>query len=144
MELKLQNGMNSDTMQEKKNKVMKRKRDESETSEDVKKTKDESKASESVKKKSNKKQKRKNDDKKFEAEDGAVKEGVSHTEHGSTVEQLVANAEVSIGFERYVIPDFARGLCSSLDILKYFIDQSDNLCERLNSNCLIFSSEGCI
>ncbi|XP_042041139.1 uncharacterized protein LOC121786561 isoform X2 [Salvia splendens] len=100
VELKLQHGMNSDTIKEKKNKVTKRNGDESETSESVKKTKDESKASESVKKKSNKKQKRKNGDKKFEAEDGATREGVNHNEHGSTVEQLVASVEVSTGFER--------------------------------------------
>ncbi|XP_042043283.1 protein gar2-like, partial [Salvia splendens] len=126
--LKQQDGLNSDTMQEKKKKVKKRKndesgasenvkkkrkkRDESETSENVeKKQKDESEASVKVKKKSNKKKKRprqwwmikkrKNDYKKNEeAEDGAVKEGVNHNDNGSTMEQLVANTDVSIDNDR--------------------------------------------
>ncbi|KAL1541883.1 protein gar2-like [Salvia divinorum] len=126
--LKQQDGLNSDTKQEKKKvkkrkndesgasenvtKKRKKKRDESETSENVeKKQKDESGASVNVKKKSNKKKKRprqwwmikkrKNDNKeKEEAEDGAAKEGVNHNENGSTTEQLVANADASIDNDR--------------------------------------------
>ncbi|KAG6404226.1 hypothetical protein SASPL_136468 [Salvia splendens] len=45
--------------------------------------------------------KRKNDYKKNEeAEDGAVKEGVNHNDNGSTMEQLVANTDVSIDNDR--------------------------------------------
>ena len=129
--LKQQDGLNSDTKQEKKVKKRKndesgasenvtkkrKKRDVSETSENVeKKQKDESEASVKVKKKSNKKKrprqwwmikKRKNEDKKNEeAEDGAVKEEVNHNENGSTTEKIVANPDVSIDNDRYAIPDF--------------------------------------
>ncbi|XP_047946593.1 phragmoplastin interacting protein 1-like [Salvia hispanica] len=92
--------------------LKRKKRDVSETSENVeKKQKDESEASVKVKKKSNKKKKRprqwwmikkrKNEDKKNEeAEDGAVKEEVNHNENGSTTEKIVANPDVSIDNDR--------------------------------------------
>ncbi|XP_057809537.1 phragmoplastin interacting protein 1 [Salvia miltiorrhiza] len=129
VEVKLQNGLNSDTMQEKKKmkkrkndeseasenvkKKRKKKRDESETLENVKKKGDESEASENVKKKkSNKKKKRprqwwmikkrNNDNKKTEeAENGAVNEG-NQNESRSTAEQLVANADVSIASRKNI------------------------------------------
>lgn len=105
VEVKLEDGLNSDTMQvEKKKKMKKRKIDENEESENLKKKR-------TKKKKRPRnwwmlKKKKTNNNKIEEVENGAVKEEVvNQNENGSTVEQVVAKAYKSIGNDRYAVPD---------------------------------------
>lgn len=100
-EVKLEDGMDSDTMQvEKRNKIKKRKRDESEESENLKKK--------TKKKKRPRnwwmlKKKKTDNNKTEEAENGAVKEVVNQNESVSTGEPVVAKADDSIGNDRYAV-----------------------------------------
>lgn len=102
VEIKVPDGLNSDTMQVDKKMTDKRKRDESESSENVKKKRKKLRPQKWWLLKKKKKDKNKTED----VENGAVKEeGVDQNESVYAEEKFVEKADESIHSDRYVIPN---------------------------------------